>query len=77
MAGISNMKTFLQFVGKKQFRKEINEEEGKCYEDLPCYIDITANSFPEDDPKLNDFLKSLNAFVDKWLYDWKKKHPND
>ena len=64
MAGISNMKTFLQFIGKKQFRRQINEEEGRYYEDLPCHIDITADTLPEDNPKLNDFLKSLYAFLE-------------
>jgi hypothetical protein len=71
------MKTFLQFIDKKQNRIHINEDIDRFFEGLPCNIDVTSDTSPDDDPKLDDFLKSLMAFIENWTYDWKIKHPDD
>ncbi len=78
MEGTCNMKCFLEFIGdKKHYFKHINEDAEKNYDGLPCSIDVKADTFPNEDPKLDDFLRSLKAFIENWLYDWEINHPNE
>ena len=70
------MKRFPEYLIEKASYKKLINENNK-FPDLPCYIEIYAQKQPENDPKLNNFLIALDDFIGKWLYDWKKAHPND
>ena len=71
------MISFSDFIAnKKWYTKTINEDTEKDYSDLPCYIDLTAETNPLDVEKLDNFLTAFYDFLDKWIADWKKKNPD-